>query len=213
MQKSLDRIRLPLERLDRLRDRVLFVFIKRYWPRKILPNHLTAVRIIIGILLFVILFYHNNNNKGLIILLFLCGAVTDLLDGSVSRAFHEETKLGAILDSTADRILIIPIAIYSLFSSHRWLFLCIVLGEVVNALISIWVHGQNIFIKSNIFGKVKMFLQSIVFAGILVFWPEPPNPFLVNILWLSLIFIIISIFFKIIEFENLKNGQQHNKNL
>src|SRR5258706_13100139 len=155
MKKFLDELKLFLERIDTLRDRILFVFIKPYWPRRILPNHLTVIRIIIGIVLFILLFYENTN-KALIISLFCIGAITDLLDGSVARAFNEETKVGAMLDSAADRILIIPIAIYSLFNLHRWLFLILILLEIINAVVSIYGHGKNIFIEANIFVKIKM---------------------------------------------------------
>ncbi len=197
--ESLYRLKSFLEKIDTIRDRILFVFIKPYWPRKILPNHLTIARIIIGIFLFVVLLFYKNNNPALVIILFCIGALTDLLDGSVARALNEETKLGAMLDSAADRILIIPIAIYSLYNFQRWLFLFIILLEIINALISIWAQGKNIFIESNIFGKIKMFLQSIVFAVILILWPKTPNMFFVHLLWLSIIFIIVSIFFKILE--------------
>ena len=198
-----------LEKADGLRDKVLFIVIKPYWPRNILPNHLTAIRIIIGITLFVLLFYENSN-KILIISLFCIGAVTDLLDGSVARALNEETKVGAMLDSAADRILIIPIAIYSLFNSHRWLFLTLILMETINALVSIYGNGKNIFIEANIFGKIKMVMQSVVFAAILVFWPDPPNIFFIYILWISVAFIIVSIFFKNLYIKNYlkKYGSQ-----
>ncbi len=198
MKKFLDDLKLFLEKVDTLRDRILFLFIKPYWPRKILPNHLTVIRIIIGIILFVLLFYENTS-KTLIISLFCVGAITDLLDGSVARALHEETKVGAMLDSAADRILIIPIAIYSLFNLHRWLFLILILLEIINAVVSIYGHGKNMFIEANIFGKIKMVLQSVVFAAILIFWPETPNIFFIYILWLSVYFIIVSIFFKMLE--------------
>lgn len=192
-------LKIFFERLDSLRDRILFVFIKPYWPRKILPNHLTIIRIIIGIFLFVLLFYYENTNQLLIVLLFCVGAFTDMLDGSVARALNKETKVGAFLDSIADRILLVPIAIYSLFSLHRWLFLLLILLEVINALISVYAQGKNVFVQANIFGKIKMFLQSVVFLAILILWPEPPNEFFIYMLWISVYFIIISIFFKILE--------------
>ncbi len=201
MKSFLYNLKLFLEKMDNLRDKALFILIKPYWPRKILPNHLTIIRIIIGILLFILLFYYKNTNGILIILLFCIGALTDLLDGSVARAFKEETKVGAMLDPIADRILIIPIAIYSLFNLHRWLFLFLILLEIINVLISTYAYGKNIFIQSNIFGKIKMVLQSIVFAAILLFWPETPYILFIYILWLSIVFIIISIFFKILEIK------------
>jgi len=208
------KIKLFLEEIDSLRDKILFIGIKPYWPRKILPNHLTIIRIIIGIFLFVFLFYYKNDSGLLVISLFCLGIITDLLDGSVARALKKETKLGAILDSVADRILIIPIAVYSLFNLHRWLFLSIILLEVINGLISIFTKGKNVFIKSNIFGKIKMVLQSIVFMAILIFWPKPLNIFLIYILWVSVVFIIVSIYFKILELKKLLNyAKTQNKNL
>lgn len=210
MKSFLYNLKLFLEKIDTARDRVLFIFIKPYWPRKFLPNHLTIIRIIIGVFLFILLFYFKNNNQALIISLFCVGALTDLLDGSVARALNKETKVGAVLDSIADRILIIPIAIYSLFNLHRWLFLFLILLEIINALISAYAQGKNIFIKSNIFGKIKMALQSIVFAAILIFWPETPYKLFVDILWLSVVFMIVSILFKILE---VKNYEKKIKNL
>ena len=143
-----------LEKIDKLRDRVLFIFIKPYWPRQILPNHLTIIRILIGIYLFILLFYYNNNNKILIITAFCLGALTDLLDGSIARCLKKETKLGAMIDPIADRILIIPIAAYILFIYHRWLLLSLMLLEIINALISVYALGKNVFVHSYVFGKI-----------------------------------------------------------
>jgi len=199
--KLLNSVQLFFEDLDRLRDKILFVFIKPFWPRAITPNHLTVVRIIIGSLLFFLLFYSKNDDKALIIFLFCFGALTDLLDGSIARGLGKETKLGALLDPVADRILIIPIAIYSLFNSHRWLFLLIIGLEIINFLTSVYAHGKNIFVESNIFGKIKMVLHSVVFGAILIFWPEAPHLSFIAILWISVAFLIVSIFVKVMELK------------
>lgn len=187
------------EKMDTLRDKVLFIFIKPYWPKHISPNQLTVFRIIIGIFLFVMLFFYKNDSKILIISLFCVGAITDLLDGSVARGLHKETSVGALLDPAADRILIIPIAVYSLFPDHQWLLLWLIILEIINALASIYGYGKNVFVSSNIFGKIKMVLQSVVFGAILIFWPKSPNMFFIYILWFSVIFLIISIYLKALE--------------
>ena len=210
MKNFFHKLKVFLEKLDGFRDRVLFAFIKPYWPRAVTPNHLTIVRIAIGVFLFVLLFYYKTTSGVLIISLFCIGAFTDMLDGSVARGLHKETKAGAILDSVADRILIIPIAVYSLFSLHRWLFLILIMLEIINALVSSYGHGKNVFLEANIFGKVKMFLQSIVFASILVFWPKPPHPIFTDILWLSALLLVISIIFKILDTnKTIRNNLQH----
>jgi len=206
MKKSIHHVKTFLETLDNIRDRALFLVIIPYWPRKITPNHLTIARIAIGIFLFFLLFYLKNNSQALVVSLFFVGAITDLFDGSVARAFNKATNLGAMMDAIADRILIIPIAIYSLFNPHRWLFLFIILLEVTNTLIAAYAQGKNIFVESNIFGKIKMVLQSVVFGAILIFWPESPNMFFIYILWVSVVFLVASIVFKLLDIRSAIYG-------
>jgi CDP-diacylglycerol--glycerol-3-phosphate 3-phosphatidyltransferase len=199
MKRFFEGLKLFLEKLDHYRDRVLFVFIKPYWPRQITPNMITTVRIIIGILLFVLLFFFRIEDKSLIIWLFFFGVLTDILDGSVARGKNMVTELGAMLDPVADRIIIITIAVYSLFEFHKWLLLVLLLIEVVNLFISIYYINKKVYIESNIFGKTKMVMQSLVFVAILVFWPKPPSQFFIVLLWVSIIFTILSIISKALE--------------
>jgi CDP-diacylglycerol--glycerol-3-phosphate 3-phosphatidyltransferase len=195
-------LKLFLEKIDHYRDEVLFIFIKPYWPHKITPNQITYLRIIISILLFVLLFFLRIENKPLIIFLFCFGALTDLLDGSVSRAFNKTTEFGAMLDPIADRILIIPIAFYILYQPQRWLLLILILLEIISALFSIYLKSKKVISKANIFGKTKMVLLSLVFIAILIYFPEQPAYIFIEIIWISLIFSILSIFTKLLELNN-----------
>jgi CDP-diacylglycerol--glycerol-3-phosphate 3-phosphatidyltransferase len=205
LKKNLNRFKSLLEKLDRKRDQILFYFIKKFWPRWLVPNYLTYGRLIIGILLFVLLFYYGIENKLLIVTLFIIGILTDLFDGSVARCFESESKFGAFIDPAIDRVLIIPIAIYSLISSHHWLLLTLIVLEAIGALISAYPQSKNVFIPPNIFAKTKMVLQSIVFALILITWPKAPNVFFINILWISAIFLVIALFFKVLEIRKVLN--------
>ena len=204
MNKFIRDLKLFLEKIDHYRDEALFVFIKPYWPRKITPNVITTARIIIGVLLFALLFFFKIEDKILIISLFFFGALTDILDGSVARGKNMVTELGAILDPVADRIIIITIAVYSLFEHHRWLLLVLLLTEVVNTFVSIYYTTKKVYIESNIFGKTKMVMQSLVFIAILIVWPNLPPQFFIALLWLSIVFTILSIFLKIIETGPIK---------
>ncbi|TSC93837.1 MAG: CDP-diacylglycerol--glycerol-3-phosphate 3-phosphatidyltransferase [Parcubacteria group bacterium Licking1014_1] len=196
-----------LEKIDGLRDELLFLFIKPYWPRKILPNHITYARVAIGALLFVLLFFFGIQNKLLIISLFSVGALTDLFDGSIARGTNKVTEFGAMLDSTADRILIVPIAIYSLLESHKWLLLALILTEIINALTSMYYKSIKIYLESNIFGKTKMVLQSLVFVVILIVWPNAPSLLFIATLWVTIIFSFLSIFSRIAELKIKKIKQ------
>lgn len=208
MKKLIDNLQLFLEKIDSYRDKALFVFIKPYWPRKIIPNHVTSIRIAIGILLFVLLFFFSIEDKALIMWLFIIGVLTDFLDGPVARGTNKVTEFGAMLDSTADRILILPIAFYSLFQIHKWLLLILLIIEVINALASIFYKSKEIYLESNIFGKVKMTMLSIVFIVILIVWPHLPPQFFIYLLWLTIPFSFLSIFSKVLEL----NAKGHIKN-
>ncbi|MBI1866511.1 MAG: CDP-alcohol phosphatidyltransferase family protein, partial [Candidatus Staskawiczbacteria bacterium] len=199
MNKFIEGLKLFLEKIDSYRDEILFVFIKPYWPSKITPNKITTVRIIIGVLLFILLFFFKIEDKILIVSLFFFGVLTDLLDGSVARGKNMVTELGAMLDPVADRIIIITIAVYSLFEAHRWLLLVLLLIEVANTFVSIYYKTKKVYLESNIFGKTKMVMQSLVFAAILFFWPNPPHRFFIDILWVSVAFALLNIFYKILE--------------
>ena len=204
MNRFIEDLKLFLEKLDHYRDEFLFVFIKPYWPSKITPNAITIVRIVIGVLLFTLLFFFKIEDKILIISLFFFGVLTDLLDGSVARGKNMVTELGAMLDPVADRIIIITIAVYSLFESHKWLLLVLLLIEVANTFVSIYYKTKRVYLESNIFGKTKMVMQSLVFVAILVVWPNPPSLFFIALLWLSVGFTLLSIFSKIMEIRPIK---------
>lgn len=200
-----------LEKLDHYRDELLFLFIKPLWPRKITPNHITFVRIIIGALLFFMLFFSGIVDKPLVILLFCIGALTDLFDGSVARGLDEVTEFGTMLDPVADRILILPIAIYSLYENQKWLLLFLLLAEVIGALFSLFHKSKESHVEPNIFGKTKTVLLSLVLIAILIYWPEAPSEFFIDILWFSLILSVLSIFTKMIELN--KKGFIKNKTI
>jgi len=214
MVKLLEDLKFFLEKIDHFRDQLLFVFIKKFWPEKILPNHLSWLRIFVGAGLFVFLFF-GVESKLLIISLFVFGALTDLLDGSVARFFKEETKFGAFLDPLADRILLAPIAFYSLFFEYKTLLFALIAMETINALTSSYLHSKNIFVQTNIFGKTKMVLQSFVFVVILVIWPNPLSGFFIDVLWVSAIFVVLSIFTTLNDpvNKNLIKEYAKNKNI
>jgi len=201
MKTFFEDLKFFLEKIDHYRDEFLFLFIKPYWPRKIIPNHITYVRVVISVILFVLLFFLGVENKLLIISLFCIGVLTDLFDGSVARGLNKVTEFGAMLDSTADRLLIIPIAVYSLFNLHKWLLLTLILVEIINAFYSIYYKSKEIYLESNIFGKTKMVLLSVVFVVILIVWPQAPPLLFIYGLWLTIPFSFLSIFTRIAELK------------
>ena len=208
MNMFLDDLQYFLEKIDYYRNKFLFFFIRRFWPEKITPNQVTWIRVFLGIILFVLLFWLGIENKLLIITLFTVGVFTDLIDGPIARCLNKVTEFGAMLDSTADRIIILPIAIYSLYHFHKWLLLSLLIMEIVNALASIFYKSKEIYLESNIYGKTKMVLMSVVFIAILLAWPDSPSNLFIYILWLTIPFSCLSILVKALEL----NEKGHIKN-
>ena len=198
-----------LEKIDHYRDEVFFVFVKPYWPRKISPNQITWVRIVIGLALFILLFFLDVENKALVVSLFVFGVFTDLLDGSVARGLNKVTEFGAMLDHLADWILIIPIAIYGLYKLQKWLLLFLLIVEVLNFATLIFTKSKNIETKANIFGKTRMVMLCVVFGAILIVWPANTPLFFIYLAWASLLFTILSILVKILDLKN--RGHIKNK--
>ncbi|MDP3882640.1 MAG: CDP-alcohol phosphatidyltransferase family protein [Candidatus Staskawiczbacteria bacterium] len=202
MQKQIYWLQSFLEWLDSFRDRFLFLFIKPYWPRIITPNHVTYLRAVIGVSLFVLLFFFDITDRILILSLFFIGVLTDFVDGPVARGTNRVTEFGAMLDSTTDRVLLAPIAVYALFGAHKWLLLILFLFEILNALTSLHYKSKEIYLESNIFGKIKMVLMSVAFIAILFYWPITPPLYLFYMLWLTIPLTILSAVTRIIELKN-----------
>jgi len=73
----------------------------RLWT---VPNGLSLARLAgIPVFLWLVLGLHAN---GWAVLLLALSAATDWLDGKIARAFHQESRLGQVLDPAADRLYI-----------------------------------------------------------------------------------------------------------
>jgi len=201
---TLSKLQKFLEWADSYRNKALYFFIKPFWPRWISPNYISWVRIFISIVLFILIFWLKIENKILILSLFCFGALTDLIDGPVARSLNKITEFGAMLDPVADKMLIMPIAVYSLFFYHKWLLLNLIIMEIINVLVIIFYKSKKPYTESDIFGKTKMVLQSVTFVAILFTWPDSPLQFFINILWLSIPLSILSVFTKLTEVQPVK---------
>jgi len=199
-----------LEWLDSFRDRILFIAIKPYWPRRIGPNWVSFLRVAIGIALFVMLFFFGVENKVLVMILFCVGVITDFIDGPIARGTDKVTEFGAILDPVADRILLVPIAVYALFFQYKWLLLVLFFTEVFGAAASLHFKSKEIYLESSIFGKIKMAFVSIAFIAILITWPAPPPQLFIYALWSAVPLTLLGALAKILELKNKAYAENKN---
>jgi cardiolipin synthase len=94
-----------------------------------LANALTALRMVLAPV-FLVLYVHGDRVRALSA--FAAAAGTDVLDGLVARALRQHTRLGAILDPIADKLLA-ACALFALAATGRlplWLPLLVVARDL-----------------------------------------------------------------------------------
>ncbi len=131
-----------------------------------LPNAITISRMLLAIPIAIMLI---KNQYKWAVYLFLVASISDLLDGFLARKLNQQTKLGAILDPLADKILInytfviltsqgyLPVLLFAVVLSKD---IILVAGSIIEVLSL--KNLQQIEIKASVFGKISTFSQIVV---------------------------------------------------
>lgn len=141
-----------------------------------LPNYLSLARIFLVPLLVVVLLAPGSEDwfgigrYVLAITIFLAASLTDILDGHIARKRNQVSKLGALLDPIADKLLV-SAALIALVEKHlapAWAVV-IILGRefAVTGLRSI-AATEGFVISAQKVGKVKMWAQCVAIVSLLV---------------------------------------------
>ncbi|MEZ5425179.1 MAG: CDP-diacylglycerol--glycerol-3-phosphate 3-phosphatidyltransferase [Pyrinomonadaceae bacterium] len=141
-----------------------------------LPNYLTLTRIVIVPLLVVVLLtpvseaWFGIRGYALAIVIFLIASLTDILDGHLARKRNQVSKMGALLDPIADKLLV-SAALIVLVEKHlapAWAVV-IILGRefIVTGLRSV-AASEGIIISAQKVGKIKMWAQCVAIVSLLV---------------------------------------------
>ncbi|MBX7174881.1 MAG: CDP-diacylglycerol--glycerol-3-phosphate 3-phosphatidyltransferase [Pyrinomonadaceae bacterium] len=141
-----------------------------------LPNYLSLARIFLVPLMVVILLTPVSENwlgierYTLAIIIFLTASLTDILDGHLARRRNQVSKLGALLDPVADKLLV-SAALIALVEKHlapAWAVV-IILGRefAVTGLRSV-AASEGLIIHAQKIGKIKMWAQCVAIVALLV---------------------------------------------
>lgn len=131
-----------------------------------LPNSLTLLRIFLVPLLVVVLLTKFSGREYAGLAIFLVAAITDFLDGYFARRMNKMTRLGALLDPIADKLLMSAafISLVELGLARAWIVVIIIGREfAVSGLRSIAAQ-QGVTIAASPLGKGKMISQVIAIA-------------------------------------------------
>jgi CDP-diacylglycerol--glycerol-3-phosphate 3-phosphatidyltransferase len=133
-----------------------------------LPNALSLFRIFLVPFLVVVLLTKFSGREYAGLAIFLVAAITDFFDGWYARRYNQMTRLGALLDPIADKLLMSAafISLVEMDPKHvpAWMVVIIIGREfAVSGLRSIAAQ-QGVTIAASPLGKTKMVSQVVAIS-------------------------------------------------
>ncbi|PMQ02220.1 MAG: CDP-diacylglycerol--glycerol-3-phosphate 3-phosphatidyltransferase [Dictyoglomus sp. NZ13-RE01] len=127
----------------------------------LIPNYLTALRIILTFPIVILLLLGNYELIAGII--FLIAIFTDYLDGKIARAYNQVSNLGKFLDPLADKILVLSILIVLVEKNmiSSLIPIIILTREFAVSGLRMVLAQKGIVLSALKEGKVKTALQNL----------------------------------------------------
>ena len=158
-----------------------------------LPNALTLFRIFLVPVLVVVLLTKFSNFLGLAI--FLVAAITDFFDGYFARRLNKTTRLGALLDPIADKLLMSAafISLVELGVARAWIVVIIIGREFAVSGLRAIAAQNGVTIAASPLGKTKTVAQVIAISLLIVGYELGEFRFTGELaLWVVMLFAIVS---------------------
>lgn len=154
-----------------------------------LPNFLTLLRIIAIPVVLVLL---SRADYALAFVVFLAAGVTDTIDGAVARLTATQSRLGAVLDPMADKLLLLSsfVLLGVQGAIAAWLVVLVVSRDLIVVLgyfVIYFVHQEAMEVDPSRLGKVNTFFELFTIGFVLMALARPELPLgLVNAILQSL---------------------------
>ena len=139
-----------------------------------LANQLTLVRLVAVVPVMAMLYLPFGWARWAALAIYAAAIFTDYLDGELARRSNEVTGFGKLMDSIADKALIVSLffALVGEGSMASWMAAIMVIREfAVTGLRMVALEGGEV-IAANRWGKAKMNAQSIAVFILLLGLPE-----------------------------------------
>ena len=166
--------RLLNEKFEIYRQKGIFVSLN-------LPNALAFFRILLAPLMFFMLVnapgiftqIHISWINYFAALIFVIASVTDFFDGYIARSWDQKTKLGAILDPLADKMLILAafLGLMMLGRASAWAVYLILVREFFITGFRVVMASDGVEVAASMAGKVKTVSQMFAVGFLLMSWP------------------------------------------
>jgi CDP-diacylglycerol--glycerol-3-phosphate 3-phosphatidyltransferase len=178
----------------------------------LLPNQLTLTRILaIPLLLFIYPFGSSLTNVICAVIFGLAG-LTDILDGYLARLYKQESRLGALLDPIADKMLSAASLLLLADSQALPAWMCgfLLCRDIAVSGMRMIALEDGYTIQVSAFGKIKTILQDVGIFCLLLGQDYLDIPFRITgmlSIWLALAVSIYSGYLYFIEFlDNSSNS-------
>jgi len=198
--------------------------------KRVLPNALTLLRVLLAVAFFVLLSLWqgvgttegrrpagSGAELSLLVsaIVFVVAALTDALDGYLSRRWNVTSVFGRVMDPFADKVLVIGAFVYLagpafLSPLHTggflqvsgvapWMVVVVVARELLVTSIRGVVEGRGGNFQANGAGKIKMIVQAVavptVLSAIAIFDASPNSAgrlLIDGVVWISVIVTALS---------------------
>lgn len=158
-----------------------------------IANIITILRILL-VPVFVITFYFYDGGESYTasLVVFLIACLTDLLDGMVARIKNQSSRLGAVLDPFADKLMqaaaLISFTVVNIIP--LWFTITLLVIYVIMIIAGTVLFGLKREIESNIFGKLG---SAIMCVGIIMcFFANALSPWHMCALYAGLAIVVVS---------------------
>ncbi len=122
-------------------------------------------------------------------LVFVIASVTDFFDGFIARKWDQMTKLGAILDPLADKMLMLAgfLGLMVMDRASAWAVFLILSREFFITGLRVMAIGEGKDVAASMAGKVKTVVQMIAIGFLIMNWP-----FATTLLWIAVALTLYS---------------------
>ncbi len=159
-----------------------------------IPNLITSIRIILAPI-FVIYLINDRFLPAMIV--FIVAGVSDGIDGLVARLFDQKSRLGAVMDPLADKILLVSAFVVLAARGYMppWLSVLVISRDVLILLgvLILFLNQSEFRIRPSVLSKLNTCLQLVCVFLVLsqgyLRWLLPLKPY---VFWITGLFTISS---------------------
>jgi CDP-diacylglycerol--glycerol-3-phosphate 3-phosphatidyltransferase len=136
-----------------------------------IANKITIFRIVLTFVFMIFLSFQGFWPKIISLLVFVCAAISDYLDGWIAHKRNMVTDFGKLMDPIADKILVL--AAFAAFVQMQlikdWMFMIIVSREILITSLRLFALNKGKILSAGKIGKHKTLSQMVIIFLILGF--------------------------------------------